>query len=64
MNAYELLQDIKTNVDELIEYAEAGGDKQNCFDLHSDKEDMQKVEEIMSDFMRRVSTEHNKSEAA
>ena len=53
-----LLEDIQTNVEELITYSDAGGDKQYAFDLYVDTDELKKIEEEIASLMRNVSAEH------
>ena len=56
----ESLDELGTNVNELLEYASAGGNQQYAFELHVDAGQLAKIAEDISELMSRVSIEHNR----
>ena len=56
----ESLEELTSNVTELLEYTTAGGNQQYAFELHVDAGQLAKIAEDISELMSRVSTEHNR----
>lgn len=53
----QLLNDIRDELDELDEYASAGGNREYAFDLVADTEELNKAHDLLYDFVTRIKME-------